>query len=227
MTLVKTIRMNIILAVAVFGLLLTSNAEAQHPDLTKQSLDSFVAKLKVELAKEIDDEDTRNAIIGKWDERMGALVGTTMGTVVHEFTEDIRAVTEDDEIANKLKDKFIAIIHSIPLPQGKMEDTDRYKTNWIKFVQDGWYVAHFELTWDEPDNPGRSWKETGKSKGWQNVASISVKATNIRLKMLNDTGLVWQPQREILNKVLAADDLNKCYRVHGTALGSGWDNNCN
>lgn len=226
MTLVLTIRMNIILAVAVFGLLLTSNAAAQHPDLTKQSLDSFVAKLKVELAKEIDDEDTRSAIIEKWDERMEALVGTTMGTVVHEFTEDIKAVTEDDEIANKLKDKFIAIIHSIPLPQGKMEDTDRYKTNWIKFVQDGWYIGHFELTWDEPDNPGRSWKETGKSKGWQGIAYISVKATNIRLKMSNDTGLVWQPQREIFNKVLTVGDLNKCYKVFGTTLGSAWDNNC-
>lgn len=226
MTLKAKLGMNLILAVAVFGLLLTSNATAQHPDLTKESLDSFVAKLKVELAKVIEDEDTRNAIIEKWDERMQALVGTTMGTVVHEFTEDIRAVTEDDEVTNKLKDNFIKIIHSIPLPRGKEEDPDQYKTNWVKFVHGGAYIAHFEITWDEPNRPGMSWKESGKTAGWQDVASISVKATNIRLKMSNDTGLVWQPQREIFNKILTVGDLNKCYKVHGTTLGSAWDNNC-
>jgi thiol-activated cytolysin len=115
----------------------------------------------------------------------------------------------------------------------KMGTTTDYTTNdcqelpnlWVKVVHSGAYIAHFTVTWDEPGKPGQTRKEHGKTAGYQIKFDFPGDATNIRLKMENDTGLVWQPQREILNRVLQPADLNCVYTVTGTTLGSGSDKN--
>jgi thiol-activated cytolysin len=117
----------------------------------------------------------------------------------------------------------------------KMGSTTDYTTTdcqelpnlWVKVVHSGAYIAHFYVTWDEPGKPNNIWKEEGKTAGYQQKIDLPGDATNIRLKMENDTGLVWQPRREIINKVLQANELNKCFAAHGTTLGSNFDNNCN
>ena len=208
--------------ISIFGL----SAFAQLPPLTKEGLATFVEKLKVPLAEAIEDEETRNSITEKWDARMKDLVGETMGGVISAFSEDVATVTEDDELVKNLKEKFFAVLQSSRVPTPERIEPARKPSIWIKLVQEGWYLAHFELTWDEPGRPNQSRKEGGKAKSWQDIFSIPGESTNIRLKITNDTGLVWQPQREIFNKVLQTSDLNKCFRTTGTTLGSAWDNDC-
>lgn len=218
----KTLVLAFIFVCAIFSL----SASAQLPPLTKDGLAKFVEKLKATLAESIDDEETRNSIIEKWDARMKDLVGETMGGVNSAFSEDVAEVTEDEELVNNLRDKFLAVLRASYVPTPEKMEPVRKPSIWIKVVQDGWYVAHFELTWDEPNRPNLSRKESGKTKGWQEVFHVPGESTNIRLKMTNDTGLVWQPQREIFNKVMQPSDLNKCYRTTGTTLGSASDNDC-
>ncbi len=100
----------------------------------------------------------------------------------------------------------------------------------LKVVHSGAYIAHFTVTWDEPDGQGgfrsQEVKEHGKTVGFQKIFDFPGDAINIRLKMENDTGLVWQPKREIFNRVLLPADLNKCYSIVGTTLGSGYNTDC-
>lgn len=217
---------NLVLAAIFMCSIFCLSASAQLPPLTKEQLATFVEKLKVPLAEAIEDEDTRNSIIEKWDARMKDLVGETMGGVNSAFSEDVAEVTGDEELVKYLKEKFLAVLKASYVPAQENMEPVRKPAIWIKAVQDGWYVAHFELTWDEPNRPNLSQKESSKTKGWMGVFSIPGESTNIRLKMTIDTGLVWQPQREIFNKVMQPSDLNKCYRVTGTTLGSAWDNDC-
>nr|MBP9665105.1 hypothetical protein [Pyrinomonadaceae bacterium] len=108
------------------------------------------------------------------------------------------------------------------------EDCKELDNIWVKVIHSGAYIAHFTATWNEPDPNNleqvvqKERKEHGKTSGYQVKFDFPGDATNIRLKMENDTGLVWQPQREILSRVLLPVDYNKCYTVHGTTLGSGY-----
>ncbi len=110
----------------------------------------------------------------------------------------------------------------------KMGTTTDYATTecqdlnnlWVKVVHSGAYIAHFNVSWDEPDRPNQSRREEGKTAGFQQKFDFPGDATNIRLKMENDTGLVWQPRREIFNRLMQPDDLNCVYTVTGTTLGS-------
>jgi thiol-activated cytolysin len=114
----------------------------------------------------------------------------------------------------------------------KMGTTTTYTTNdceelpnlYVKVWHNGSYVAYFEVTWDEPGKPNQTRSELNKTLGFQTRFEFPGDATNIRLKMWNDTGL--PDQREIFNKVLQPADLNKCYQVYGTTLGSNWNNDC-
>ncbi|MBV9216311.1 MAG: thiol-activated cytolysin family protein [Acidobacteria bacterium] len=126
-----------------------------------------------------------------------------------------------------LKDNTIAKMGSTT--DFTTEDCKELDNIWIKVIHSGAYIAHFYATWDEPDpnNPDvmvtRTRKEEGKTAGFQIKFDFPGDASNIRVKFENDTGLVWQPRREILNRVLLPVDYNKCYTVTGTTLGSGYD----
>lgn len=193
------------------------------PPLDEEAVSALVDELKEGLPEFIEDEDTVNKITEKWDARED-LAGKTRYEIIKLFKEDIESVLTDKKLILKIWHKWVGVEEE-PEVESKPEPT-RKPQIWIKFLQDGWFIAHFDVTWDEPGKPSQSWKQHGKTKGWQDVAYLPGEATNIRLRMQNDTGLVWQPQREILNKLLTSDDLNKCYRLHGTTLGSGYDNNC-
>ncbi len=125
-----------------------------------------------------------------------------------------------------LKDNTIAKMGSTT--DFTTEDCKELDNIWVKVIHSGAFIAHFTATWNEPDPNNleqtvqREKKEHGKTAGYQIKFDFPGDATNIRMKMENDTGLVWQPQREILNRVLLPVDYNKCYTVHGTTLGSGY-----
>jgi len=102
----------------------------------------------------------------------------------------------------------------------------------VKLVHAGAYIAHFKVTYDVPNSTGTGvvaaapMEFKGRTAGWQQTVEFPGDATNIRLQITNDTGLVWQPQREIINRVLRPADYNKCFKVVGTTLGSSFNNDC-
>lgn len=214
------------IASLVMCLVFSFSAAAQTKDdqpLDAEAVSALVDELKEGLPEFINDEEKVTAITEKWDARED-LAGKTRYEIIKLFRDDVDSVETDKKLVLRIWHKWVGVEEE-PEVEARPEPT-RKPQFWIKFVQEGWFLAHFELTWDEPGRPNMSLKENGKMKGWQNVAYLPGEATNIRLKIQNDTGLVWQPQREIFNKVLQPEDLNKCYRLTGTTLGSGYDNDC-
>jgi hypothetical protein len=219
-------RMKLIAAVMLASLIFAAGASAQKstdPILDEDGLASLLTELKEGLTEFIADEAKVTAIAEKWDAREDLAEKNRYG-VIRLLIEDVRAIITDQKLSLKIWHKWNGVAEE-PEIIAKPEPV-RKPDNWIKFVHEGAYIAHFDVTWDEPDRPNRSWNGGGKTAGWRDVVHIPAAATNIRVRMRNDTGLVWQPQREILNKVLQPSDLNKCYRVTGTTLGSNYDNDC-
>ena len=219
-------RMKLIAAVMLASLIFAAGASAQKstdPILDEDGLASLLTELKEGLTEFIADEAKVTAIAEKWDAREDLAEKNRYG-VIRLLIEDVRAVITDQKLSLKIWHKWNGVAEE-PEIAPKPEPV-RKPDSWIKIIHAGAYIAHFDVTWDEPDRPNRSWNGGGKTAGWRDVAYIPAAATNIRLRMQNDTGLVWQPKREILNKVMQPSDLNKCYRVTGTTLGSNYDNDC-
>ena len=104
----------------------------------------------------------------------------------------------------------------------------RYPNAFVKFEHAGAYVAKFEIDWVEPDANGdytinRQWESGEKTSGYSESIELPGDAKNVHLKAWAETGLVWDPWGEILNKVIDGPD-NKNYRVTGTTLDRHWDN---
>jgi thiol-activated cytolysin len=99
-------------------------------------------------------------------------------------------------------------------------DCQELRNIWIKLVHNGWYTAHFDVTWDEEGKPNQKF-HSDHNKDYQETLQFPGDTTNIRVKITNDTGLVWEPQREIINRPLVPTELNKCLIIEGTTLGSG------
>jgi thiol-activated cytolysin len=99
-------------------------------------------------------------------------------------------------------------------------DCQELRNIWIKLVHNGWYTAHFDVTWDEEGKPNQTF-HADKNKDYQQTLTFPGDTTNIRVNISNDTGLVWEPRREIINRPLVPTELNKCLIIEGTTLGSG------
>jgi hypothetical protein len=76
------------------------------------------------------------------------------------------------------------------------------------------------VTWDEEGKPNQTF-HSDKNKDYQETLSFPGDTTNIRVNISNDTGLVWEPRREIINRALVPTELNKCLIIEGTTLASG------
>ncbi len=185
------------------------------PVLDEDGLSSLLAELKEGLTEFVADEEQVTAISDRWDAREDLAEKNRFG-VIRLLIADVRAVITDEKLSLKIWHKWNGVAEE-PEIAPKPEPV-RKPDNWIQFFHQGAFIAHFDVTWDEPDKPNRSWNGGRKTAGWKDVVYIPAVATNIRLRMLNDTDLVWQPQKEILNKVMQPSDLNKCYRVTGTTL---------
>lgn len=99
-------------------------------------------------------------------------------------------------------------------------DCKELKNFRLKVIHAGAFVGHFDVSWGGPDP--QNYQEHGKTAGFQRIYEIPGDSTNIRLKIQNDTGLVWDPQRPIINRELTPAELKEplCIVVKGTTLGS-------
>ena len=85
-----------------------------------------------------------------------------------------------------------------------------YKNGYLKLHHKGAYVARYYVYWDEVtyDKDGvesirsRQWEDNGKNRtaGFQTELQFKGNVRNIRVKIQEKTGLVWEPWRTVYNR---------------------------
>lgn len=85
-----------------------------------------------------------------------------------------------------------------------------YKNGFLKLHHKGAYVARYyiywdEITYDEQGNPeirSRQWEDNGKNRtsGFQTEIQFKGNVRNLRIKVQEKTGLVWEPWRTVYNR---------------------------
>ncbi len=183
--------------------------------LGRNDISRLADELRAVLDNVIEDEQDVDRIVAKWEARK--LAGKTKAEVLDLYFVDVKAIVKDPKMEDQIWERW-----TVP----EVGDQDEPGGIWVKVVHDGAYIAHFTVTWDEPGKPNRSATESGKMKGFETTFKFPENATNIRLKMENDTGLAWQPRREIFNRALSRAGFNVCYKIAGTTLGSTYDTSC-
>ncbi|WP_415741614.1 thiol-activated cytolysin family protein [Streptococcus pseudopneumoniae] len=85
-----------------------------------------------------------------------------------------------------------------------------YKNGFLKLHHKGAYIARYyiywdEITYDEQGNPeirSRQWEDNGKNRtsGFQTEIQFRGNVRNLRIKVQEKTGLVWEPWRTVYNR---------------------------
>lgn len=85
-----------------------------------------------------------------------------------------------------------------------------YKNGFLKLHHKGAYVARYyiywdEITYDEQGNPeirSHQWEDNGKNRtsGFQTEIQFRGNVRNLRIKVQEKTGLVWEPWRTVYNR---------------------------
>ena len=96
----------IIIAFLMLCAMFSFNAFAQNDPLDEDSAAALVEELTGDLENEIEDEDTFNSILEKWDTR--DLVGKTKKQAIDILFADVKSVVKDTAITNKLLQKWNA-----------------------------------------------------------------------------------------------------------------------
>lgn len=97
--------------------------------------------------------------------------------------------------------------------------------NELTVTQGGGYVAHIKVTYTQGGRGVTAVDDGGASAGWRNVYTIPADATNIHLQAWTKTGLVWEPERSIIDKTYPSPP-NECIKVYGTTLDPKYNNEC-
>lgn len=123
---------------------------------------------------------------------------------------------------NFLKDHQFAVM---PLTTDYVEtECIEHPSGYVKLLQEGGYVAKWEVTWDESDGNGnkvkRQWESGNKTSPYNQTVSLPGDANNVRVAAWAMTGLVWDPWREAIN-VTENGPTNKTYKIWGTTLSPG------
>jgi hypothetical protein len=95
----------------------------------------------------------------------------------------------------------------------------------LTVTQGGGYVAHIKVTYQQAGRGVTAVDDGGASAGWRNVYTIPTDATSIRLQAWTKTGLVWEPERSIIDKTYPSPP-NECIKVYGTTLDPKYNNEC-
>lgn len=90
---------------------------------------------------------------------------------------------------------------------------------WLTLTNNGFYIAHFDVTWDQTGKPGQKFHSDG-SVGYKESLRFPAGTTNIHVFIANDVGFNGEPRREIINRALTTAELNRCLVMDGTTLTS-------
>ena len=170
-------------------------------------------KAESEWARVLKDTKVTVSIVGGNADRAGRVVTGTVEDLKSLIQEGATFSTQNPAVPISyktafLKDNQVATIQSnTDYIETKVTS---YKNGYLNLHHKGAYIARYYVYWDEVtyDKDGiesirsRQWEDNGKSRtaGFQTEIQFRGNVRNIRVKIQEKTGLVWEPWRTVYNR---------------------------
>ena len=170
-------------------------------------------KAESEWARVLKDTKVTVSIVGGNADRAGRVVTGTVEDLKSLIQEGATFSTQNPAVPISyktafLKDNQVATIQSnTDYIETKVTS---YKNGFLNLYHKGAYIARYYVYWDEVtyDKDGiesirsRQWEDNGKSRtaGFQTEIQFRGNVRNIRVKIQEKTGLVWEPWRTVYNR---------------------------
>ena len=170
-------------------------------------------KAESEWARVLKDTKVTASIVGGNADRAGRVVTGTVEDLKSLIQEGATFSTQNPAVPISyktafLKDNQVATIQSnTDYIETKVTS---YKNGFLNLHHKGAYIARYYVYWDEVtyDKDGiesirsRQWEDNGKSRtaGFQTEIQFRGNVRNIRVKIQEKTGLVWEPWRTVYNR---------------------------
>ena len=170
-------------------------------------------KAESEWARILKDTKVTVSIVGGNADRAGRVVTGTVEDLKSLIQEGATFSTQNPAVPISyktafLKDNQVATIQSnTDYIETKVTS---YKNGYLNLQHKGAYIARYYVYWDEVtyDKDGiesirsRQWEDNGKSRtaGFQTELQFRGNVRNIRVKIQEKTGLVWEPWRTVYNR---------------------------
>ena len=170
-------------------------------------------KAESEWARVLKDTKVTVSIVGGNADRAGRVVTGTVEDLKSLIQEGATFSTQNPAVPISyktafLKDNQVATIQSnTDYIETKVTS---YKNGFLNLQHKGAYIARYYVYWDEVtyDKDGiesirsRQWEDNGKSRtaGFQTEIQFRGNVRNIRVKIQEKTGLVWEPWRTVYNR---------------------------
>lgn len=170
-------------------------------------------KAESEWARVLKDTKVTVSIVGGNADRAGRVVTGTVEDLKSLIQEGATFSTQNPAVPISyktafLKDNQVATIQSnTDYIETKVTS---YKNGFLNLQHKGAYIARYYVYWDEVtyDKDGiesirsRQWEDNGKSRtaGFQTELQFRGNVRNIRVKIQEKTGLVWEPWRTVYNR---------------------------
>ena len=170
-------------------------------------------KAESEWARVLKDTKVTVSIVGGNADRAGRVVTGTVEDLKRLIQEGATFSTQNPAVPISyktafLKDNQVATIQSnTDYIETKVTS---YKNGYLNLHHKGAYIARYYVYWDEVtyDKDGvesirsRQWEHNGKNRtaGFQTELQFKGNVRNIRVKIQEKTGLVWEPWRTVYNR---------------------------
>ena len=170
-------------------------------------------KAESEWARVLKDTKVTVSIVGGNADRAGRVVTGTVEDLKSLIQEGATFSTQNPAVPISyktafLKDNQVATIQSnTDYIETKVTS---YKNGYLKLHHKGAYIARYYVYWDEVtyDKDGvesirsRQWEDNGKNRtaGFQTELQFKGNVRNIRVKIQEKTGLVWEKWRTVYNR---------------------------
>ena len=170
-------------------------------------------KPESEWARVLKNTTVTVSIVGGNADRAGRVVTGTVEDLKKLIQEGATFSTQNPAVPISyktafLKDNQVATIQSnTDYIETKVTS---YKNGYLKLHHKGAYIARYYVYWDEVtyDKDGvesirsRQWEDNGKNRtaGFQTELQFKGNVRNIRVKIQEKTGLVWEPWRTVYNR---------------------------
>ena len=170
-------------------------------------------KAESEWARVLKDTKVTVSIVGGNADRAGRVVTGTVEDLKSLIQEGATFSTQNPAVPISyktafLKDNQVATIQSnTDYIETKVTS---YKNGYLNLQHKGAYIARYYVYWDEVtyDKDGvesirsRQWEHNGKNRtaGFQTELQFKGNVRNIRVKIQEKTGLVWEPWRTVYNR---------------------------
>ena len=170
-------------------------------------------KAESEWARVLKDTKVTVSIVGGNADRAGRVVTGTVEDLKSLIQEGATFSTQNPAVPISyktafLKDNQVATIQSnTDYIETKVTS---YKNGYLNLQHKGAYIARYYVYWDEVtyDKDGvesirsRQWEDNGKNRtaGFQTELQFKGNVRNIRVKIQEKTGLVWEPWRTVYNR---------------------------